>query len=248
MGTWGTALFSDDTAADVRDDFRDCIGDGLSVDDATARLKTEFLAGVDDDDEDAHVFWLALAVSQWNLGRIHEPTRRKALEIIASGRDLERWDAPRDREKRREVLAKVAERLNSPPPSPKNVPKRHCSANQWNVGEVIELQLKSGRSALLRVVGHHEDKGGRFAVVEVLDWEGIEIPTRDEIDSLGFRRARRPHEHISQFMFCEPRSKKDQLRVRRLAITSRPQQTCGGYTVLIWKLIDAQMEKFFGMV
>jgi hypothetical protein len=30
MGVWGTALFSDDTAADVRDDYRDMIGDGFT--------------------------------------------------------------------------------------------------------------------------------------------------------------------------------------------------------------------------
>ena len=31
MGTWGTGLFSDDLAADVRDEFRDLIGEGLTT-------------------------------------------------------------------------------------------------------------------------------------------------------------------------------------------------------------------------
>ena len=30
MGAWGTAIFSDDTAADIRGDYKDYIGDGLS--------------------------------------------------------------------------------------------------------------------------------------------------------------------------------------------------------------------------
>ena len=31
MGAWGTAIFADDLAADIKGDFRDLIGDGLSA-------------------------------------------------------------------------------------------------------------------------------------------------------------------------------------------------------------------------
>ena len=31
MGTWGTALYSDDLAADLRDEFKDAAGDGLEA-------------------------------------------------------------------------------------------------------------------------------------------------------------------------------------------------------------------------
>ena len=41
MGTWGTGIFSDDNAADLRDDYRDFIGDGLSSREATDRLLAE---------------------------------------------------------------------------------------------------------------------------------------------------------------------------------------------------------------
>jgi hypothetical protein len=39
MGAWGTAIFSDDTALDVRDEWRDAILDGLSAEEATAHLQ-----------------------------------------------------------------------------------------------------------------------------------------------------------------------------------------------------------------
>lgn len=51
MGAWGTAIFSDDTALDVRDEWRDAILDRLSAKEATTRL----VKGFDDylaDDED----------------------------------------------------------------------------------------------------------------------------------------------------------------------------------------------------
>jgi hypothetical protein len=38
MGVWGTAIFSDDNAADLRAEYRTMIGDGLSEPEATNRL------------------------------------------------------------------------------------------------------------------------------------------------------------------------------------------------------------------
>ena len=38
MAAWGTALFSDDTACDVRDAYVDLLGDGLSGPEATKAL------------------------------------------------------------------------------------------------------------------------------------------------------------------------------------------------------------------
>jgi hypothetical protein len=246
MGAWGTAIFSDDLAADVRGDFRDYIGDGLSVEKATARLRKEYADALDDD-EDAPVFWLALAVSQWQLVRVHEPTRNKALKIIASGRDLERWDTPKERKQREAVLAAAAEQLTSPPPPAKKVPKPHRETNTWEVGEVLALGLKSGRWTLVRVVGHHEDKGGRLGVVEVLNWIGDVIPCHEEIDKLDFLTARPPHQHLTQFFLLEPRVKKYQLRLQRLGFSSPPKQTCGSFSGLIWNCMDRQLEEFFGM-
>lgn len=69
MGTWGAAIFSDDTASDVRDQFRDLIGEGLSTEQATDKLLREYASSLDDPD-DGPPFWLGLAVTQWNCGRL----------------------------------------------------------------------------------------------------------------------------------------------------------------------------------
>lgn len=42
MGTWGTAIFSDDLAADVRDDWREAILDGLDREEATQKLLADY--------------------------------------------------------------------------------------------------------------------------------------------------------------------------------------------------------------
>jgi hypothetical protein len=67
MGAWGPAIFSDDTACDVREDYKDCLGDGLTPSEATDRILLEWKESLEDFDEQS-VVWLALAATQWKLG------------------------------------------------------------------------------------------------------------------------------------------------------------------------------------
>lgn len=91
MGAWGVALYSDDMASDVRDDFKDYIGDGLSSEDATRKMVSEYQPERDMYDV-WPVFWLALADTQWSLGRLLPEVKERALHVLESGSDLERWN------------------------------------------------------------------------------------------------------------------------------------------------------------
>ncbi len=245
MGAWGVAVFSDDLAADVRDEFRALIGEGLSSSEAVDRLLNEYSSSVADDEEKS-VFWIALASSQWKLGRLEERTKNEALRLIGSGEDLRRWGDPKDRKKRAAVLEKLREQLVSPQPAPKRVPRTVKGANDWSVGEVVGLQLMSARWTLLRVIGHHEDKSGRYAVCELLDWVGEQFPSAEEIARMPIKREASPR-GISQFGFQDPIKSKDQVRVRRLGLNSHPGQTCGGYTFLVWPYMDKLLKDLFGL-
>lgn len=44
MGAWGTGLFQDDTACDIREDYKDHLGNGLSGPEAVARILAEYKA------------------------------------------------------------------------------------------------------------------------------------------------------------------------------------------------------------
>src|SRR4051794_34638039 len=70
VGAWGTAIFSDDTALDIRDEWRDAILDGLSTEEATARLLESFDDYLGDDEDTEKVFWMALAAAQVETGRL----------------------------------------------------------------------------------------------------------------------------------------------------------------------------------
>jgi hypothetical protein len=245
MGAWGVAVFSDDLAADVRGDFRDLIGEGLTIVQAVDRLMSEYQPSLNDPEE-MPVFWIALASAQWKLGRLEDRTKQKALDVIETGKDLKRWDDPKHREKRAAVLAKVRNELLSPQPPPRRVPRRVKSANVWSIGEIVGFRLLSGKWTLMRVIGHHSDKGGRSAVCELLDWVGNDIPSEAAIAKLPVKRESAPLGG-SQFLFQEPLKKPDQARVLRLGIASRPAQACGGYSAFVWPYVDRLLEELFGL-
>jgi hypothetical protein len=170
MGTWGTAIFSDDTAADVRERFRDLIGDGLSAEDATGNLLAEYSSSLDDPG-DGPPFWLGLAVTQWKCGRLQAEVKERALKVIDSGVDLERWSGnTRLANARRAVLAKTRELLLSAQPPARRLTKPFRQSNEWDVGELVSYRTTSGKYVVLRVLGHHVDKGGKAPEIDLLDY------------------------------------------------------------------------------
>ncbi len=110
MGTWGTALNSDDLAVDLRGDFRDLMPEGLLAEAALERLMTDYASSLPDPDE-GPVFLLAIADTAWKLGRPVSRATTEALRVIEAASDLLRWRDPRDMDKRRAVLERLAEAL-----------------------------------------------------------------------------------------------------------------------------------------
>src|SRR5215470_13656360 len=145
MGTWGTDLFSDDTACDVRDEYREQIEDG--VDDAEAmratlaKFRTAF-----DDPECGAVCMIALAVTQSKIGRLDPGIRSQALAAIDNGADLAAWerDNPKALPKRRAVLEKARAQLIGPQPARKRLrPPRQRSCG-LKAGDGLALTTPSG--------------------------------------------------------------------------------------------------------
>src|SRR5579863_1287880 len=109
MGAWGPALFSDDTACDIRDEYRELIADGLDDAEATRRILESNADAMEDEDE-ATVIWLALAVTQSKLGRLDPAVAGRALQIIDDGADVGRWaeeEGPKKAAQRQAALDKA---------------------------------------------------------------------------------------------------------------------------------------------
>ena len=124
MGAWGTGLYSNDIAEDIREDCRDVFSvktpeEGLRI------LEEEYLKEIQEDDYDELAdFWYAVADYQWNKGKLTERAKKKALELLERGAGLELWieeGNKSDIKKRKEVLEKLKEKLNSPQPPKKKI-------------------------------------------------------------------------------------------------------------------------------
>ena len=221
MGVWGTAIFSDDTACDVRGEYRDLIGDGHSGPEATDILLKEWAS--ERDKHEWGVFWLALAATQWKYGRLEDRIRKQALQVINNGSDLERWENESLTQKRKAVLEKLRSQLQSPQPPIKRIPRRFRDSCDWEIGEFIGYRLHSGRWMVFRVTGHHSDKGGTCPTFEVLRFVGEEIPAEEHLNKLPVWKWEDPPERSQ---LTVGRCKERELpvdRVKRLGIKGRPE-------------------------
>ena len=202
MGAWGTAIFSDDTAADTRDAFTDFVAEGLSADDATARLVAES-ADILADEEEANVFWLAIAGTQWKLGRLIDSVRDRALKIIDSGADLRRWQDNRTSEinQRKKHLAKLREQLLAPQPKQKKLKPFKKSATDFRPGDVAVFRLDDETAVRFCVLHLWGDRGGIYAnicLLELDDGTPFKKTTLVLADTLGPHFTMVSHEPADQ--------------------------------------------------
>ena len=177
MGVWGTGLFSDDEACDVRDHYRELLEDGVE-DAAATRLTVEkFRAYLE---ESGGVALLAFAVTQSKLGRLDPDIRDRALAILDRGADLEVWelDNPKLLPKRRATLEKARAQLTGQQPPRRRLrpPKRISSG--LAAGDVLAFAVP-GREVILRVVRVHSHRLGETPILEELDLTGAEVPSPD---------------------------------------------------------------------
>jgi hypothetical protein len=246
MGAWGAGIYQDDTACDVRDDYRDHLGDGLTGPEATARILAEYKSSLAEPAESG-VVWLALAGAQWRCGRLEADTCQEALRVIDSGTDLVRWqhDA-RDLARRKEALQKLRAQITSPQPPAKKVRKQILESCDWPVGSVVSYRLISGNLAMLRVIGYHTDKGGTSPVCELLDWTGTEVPSQETLRSTNVRESNPADKHkIHRFMIF----KLDKNAARRIVLldfTLEPfhKPVCP-ITATRWKELDDFLKRWF---
>ena len=105
MGTWGTGIFENDTAGDVRDAFEDELLAGVDVPTATGHVLRKYADELDDID-DGPVIYLALAALQLEHGALQPDIRERALQVINTGEGLDAWEeaGPRKLQERSQVL------------------------------------------------------------------------------------------------------------------------------------------------
>lgn len=152
MGAWDVGIFDNDTSVDVRGFYEDYLREDEAT--ATARVLEKFADDLDEP-EIAPDVWFGLAGAQWELGRPDPKVVERALAIVESGEDLERWRildaAEEDVQARGEALQAFAEQLRSPAPPP-SLPEPPPQSPRFGVGDILKYRLPSGAFVGLCVI------------------------------------------------------------------------------------------------
>ena len=143
MGTWGTGLYQNDNAADLKAEFKLYAGLELSPD-ALLRTLAE-RAGVlleePCEDADASAFWLAMADQYHAHGLEHPMVFERAIGLIDDGTDItlqtELGLSPADQTRRARVLAELREKWAHPPRKIRKIKRLKPEPFLMQIGEVL---------------------------------------------------------------------------------------------------------------
>lgn len=141
MGTWGTAIKSNDTSADIYASFFDSYNEGKEPTEIKDRLISENPEGEND-------FWFALALALWETKSLPKEILEKVREIIQSESDLKLWqelDASESNIKKRKiVLNKFLVKLESERTKPKARKKNVIKEPLFETGTCLLFKLQNG--------------------------------------------------------------------------------------------------------
>lgn len=205
MGYWSAKLFADDLALDLKHDYLVLLSIGVSNEDAEQYL-CEYYSDALLDSVESNVFWLALAHCEFKKGLLSDKVKKKALTIINSGADLERWkNNDKYYSERKKVLEQLKNMLNSEQPKPKVIKKATVHHCPWQVGSLLAYRIISndrlasdpcyGKYALLRIVRIEKKPISRILpseyynesmFVSLYGWLGDYIPDSELADKLEY--------------------------------------------------------------
>lgn len=141
MGTWGTAIKSNDTSADIYADFFELYNDGKKPTEIKEKLIADNPNGTND-------FWFTLALALWETKSLPADILEKVRGIIESESDLKVWrelDASEsDIKKRKIVLEKFLTKLESEKAKPKARKKKRNKEPIFETGTCLTFKLSNG--------------------------------------------------------------------------------------------------------
>lgn len=192
MGTYGTSILGNDTAADVAAEFKDSIAYGKTIEEAEDQLIADFCIDDEDDPYEFCPFWLGLAAKQVQMGRLSERTKANALRIIDEGIDIAIWqeENPKLVSKRQAALDKLRKQIVVRQKKPTKVRKPFIDTIEWEEGDGLAYQLPSGKWTAFRVRKVVREPRRQSAFYEVLNLHQQTTPSATDLINASMRYSR----------------------------------------------------------
>lgn len=194
MGTWGTALYANDTSCDVRDTYMKLLQEQLSNEEAYEKTLDEYREYIGDEEEP--LFWYALAETQWRLGRLMPEVKEIALDWINKKGGIQLWAESKNKGIGWEnTLQKLKTKLESPMPPEKVIKKpEEFIRNPWNIGDLYAYQFHSetskefglyGKYIVFQKIGNEEwCEGWILSRVQIYDKLFDEVPILNDLEEV----------------------------------------------------------------
>lgn len=174
MGTWGTAIKSNDTSADTYADFFDLYNDGKEPNEIKNKLISENPNGTND-------FWFALALALWETKSLSNDILEKIRGIVESESDLKLWkelDASEsDIKKRKVVLDKFLAKLESEKAKPKARKRIVKKEPIFKKGTCLTFRLENGNYGGGLVLESDFETGFGYNLIVTTRINQVEKPT-----------------------------------------------------------------------
>ncbi len=139
MGFYGIKLYDEDLACDIRDDYKDFLKLGKEDDELIEMMKKHY-SECFSDLRDKYLFWLVIADTMWDYGRLTKKVKDKAIDIIKNEKESKMWEKCY-MDKRKEILNKLMEKLKKEQPERKKVKKLKKRKGTWNYGDILTYQI-----------------------------------------------------------------------------------------------------------
>jgi hypothetical protein len=142
MGSWGAAIYSNDTSSDVRDMCNE-VYPLVGIEDGTKLILKEYADLVNSDiiDNDYADFWFALADWQWKHGILTYEIKCKTIALLEAHTGIGEWEGT-DAKKRLVVMDKLLNQIKMPQPEIK-IPKARIKKTKHKPGDIIIVRTCS---------------------------------------------------------------------------------------------------------
>ena len=178
MGTWGTRIKDDDFVADIVSEFFELYDSSEDPKEIRIKLEISYAESIKDEDE-SHLFWLALAKAQWDIGLLDKDVLEKVEDIVNSDIDTKKWIEldGENPEKRRRLVEEFAKEIKTPRTKPRKIKRKILRSSPFEEGDVVMFKTSRGEYGSFIVLS--AEKNTQFAETAVVF---SNIVSKEELD------------------------------------------------------------------
>jgi len=198
MGHWGPAIFSNDTSADIKDEFNSLFNKEIPVTEIKSQIIEVYREG--ENLEDNTDLWLSLSYLLWQIGYVDSDINERAIKIIDEGIDLKVWEESdadkstlRKRSKKLQELRNILLETN---PNPRKPKLKKAAKSKFRKGECFAFQLKNKKYTAIVILEEILNPDYYFVLIAQTNLSLASKPSIEDVKN-SYILIEQPHQGTS---------------------------------------------------